>query len=80
MLRSPRLETCFGKTVLISPLWASFTLWLLSTPPVTKTEQDRTGEGRGGEGEGEGGRTRKEEKSERYYALMRGARGEGIPL
>lgn len=36
---SPRLETHFAKTVLISPLWASFTLWLPSTEPVTKTGQ-----------------------------------------
>lgn len=36
---SPRLETRFVKTVVISPLWASFTLWLSSTSPVTKTGQ-----------------------------------------
>ena len=70
---SPRLETRFAKTVLISPRWASFTLWLPSAAPVTKT----------GHGE-KGRRIRKEKKKSEIFCSCerteRGAGGEGIHL
>lgn len=61
---SPRLETRFAKTVLISPRWASFTLWLASAAPVTKTGHREKGR-----------RIRKGKKKKvRYSVVVRGQR------
>ena len=65
---SPRLEMRFGETVLISPPWASFTLWLLSAAPVNKTGRNKQ------EGEQKSHIFSTRERTER------GAGGEGIHL
>lgn len=73
---SPRLETRFAETVLISPLWASFTLWLPSTAPVTKTGQREKWK--------ENKKRGKKKKKKRYSILVRGQKEvllvEGIHL